>query len=154
MLSVPITAVGISHHLVALEELAELSRVAEPATAALDADPRLLGRVVLSTCNRFEVYFESDSFHSSLEAVLATISAALPPASRDIVDQFEISVCNSFAVVARSRTVICKPAFSKRLAISGSFTISLISLLSFASTASGVPAGAKKPVHDPAGGPG
>ncbi|MCC6496748.1 MAG: glutamyl-tRNA reductase [Propionibacteriaceae bacterium] len=86
----PITAVGISHHLVALEELAELSRVADQATTALDADPRLLGRVVLSTCNRFEVYFESDSFHSSLEAVLATISAALPPASRDIVDQFEI----------------------------------------------------------------
>ena len=41
-----------------------------------------------------------------------------------------------------------------RLAISGSCRSALISLLSFASTASGVPAGAKNPTHDAADIPG
>lgn len=86
----PLTAVGISHHLVPLDNLAELSKVAEAITGVLDAEPRLLGRVVLSTCNRFEVYFEADSFHGSLEAVLATISTSLPADSRAIVEQFEV----------------------------------------------------------------
>ena len=90
MLSVPLTALGISHHLVSLNDLAELSRVAEQVTTALDADPALAGRVVLSTCNRFEVYFEAESFHGPLEAVLGAVRGALPAAAAGIVDQFEI----------------------------------------------------------------
>ena len=90
MLNVPFTAIGISHHLVPLEELAELAHVAEQVKAALDVDPRLSGRVVLSTCNRFEVYFEGDTFHASLESVLASVAAALPAGSRSLVEQFEI----------------------------------------------------------------
>ena len=86
----PLTAVGISHHLVPLDELAGLSRVAEQVTSALDADPSLRGHVALNTCNRFEVYFEAESFHGPLEAVLGTIRAALAPADAGLVDQFEI----------------------------------------------------------------
>jgi len=87
---VSLTAVGISHHLVSLDELAGLSRVAEQVTAALDADATLSGHVALNTCNRFEVYFEADSFHGPLEAVLGIIREALPPADARLVDQFEI----------------------------------------------------------------
>ena len=46
--------------------------------------------------------------------------------------------------------VVCSPSVSIRLAISGSWRIALISLLNFEGTRSGVPAGAKKPVHDAA----
>ena len=86
----PLTAIGISHHLVPLDDLAELTRVAEQVTAVLDADTSLSGRVVLNTCNRFEIYFEADSFHAALEDVLGTVRAALPPGNRRLVDQFEV----------------------------------------------------------------
>ncbi|MGV8909958.1 MAG: glutamyl-tRNA reductase [Propionicimonas sp.] len=86
----PLTAVGISHHLVALDDLAKLTRVAEHVTAALDADTSLHGRVLLNTCNRFEIYFEADSFHVALEDVLGTVRAALPAADSRLVEQFEV----------------------------------------------------------------
>lgn len=90
MLPVPVSAVGISHHLVPLDELAQLSRVSELVTAILDQTPALAGRVVLSTCNRFEVYFESDSFHGGVDGVLAAIRGALPEESRPMVGHFEV----------------------------------------------------------------
>ena len=86
----PLTAIGISHHLVSLDDLAELTRVAEQVTTALDADTSLLGHVMLNTCNRFEIYFEADSFHGALEDVLAVVRAALPPAGSRLVEQFEV----------------------------------------------------------------
>lgn len=66
-----------------------LSRAAGQITDNLDAS-ELTGRVQLSTCNRFELYFESESFHGGLETVLAAVRAALPPQDGDIVDQFEV----------------------------------------------------------------
>jgi glutamyl-tRNA reductase len=87
---VPLTAIGISHHLVPLDDLAELTRVAEQVTAALDADTSLLGHVMLNTCNRFEIYFEADSFHGALEDVLGTVRAALPAGDSRLVEQFEV----------------------------------------------------------------
>lgn len=89
MLGVPVTATGVSHHLVTLEELAQLSRVADAVTQALDSSD-LTGRVLLSTCNRFEIYFEADTFHAGLESVLDIVRDALPAAQRHLVDQFEV----------------------------------------------------------------
>ena len=76
------------------------------------------------------------------------------PTACTMADQFATSVRNAFSVSARVRMAVCRPAVSMRLAISGSWRIALISLLSFVSTASGVPAGAKKPVQDAADSPG
>lgn len=90
MLRVPVTAVGISHHLVPLDELATLSRVATMVAAQLGRSPALAGHVVLSTCNRFEVYFESSSFHAGVDSVLAAILAGLPEGSRPLADQFQV----------------------------------------------------------------
>ena len=90
MQGVPLTAIGISHHLVSLDDLAGLTRVAEQVTAALDADTSLLGHVLLTTCNRFEIYFEADSFHGALEDVLGTVRASLPAAAGRLVEQFEV----------------------------------------------------------------
>lgn len=90
MLGVPVTATGVSHHLVPLDDLATLTKVAEAMTAALDASGNLSGRVLLSTCNRFEVYFESESFHAGLETVLDAVRTALPAEHRGLVDEFEV----------------------------------------------------------------
>jgi glutamyl-tRNA reductase len=89
MLGVPISAVGLSHHLVPLDELAHLSQAAGPISDALDA-AGLTGQVMLSTCNRFEVYFESPMFHAGLEAALDAVRIALPASQRALVDQFEV----------------------------------------------------------------
>ncbi len=86
----PLTAIGISHHQVRLDDLAGLTRVAEQVTAAIDADPSLLGHVMLNTCNRFEIYFEADTFHGALENVLGAVRAALPAADSHLVEQFEV----------------------------------------------------------------
>jgi hypothetical protein len=48
------------------------------------------------------------------------------PTACTILDQFTISVRNIVAVSARLRMVVCRPAFSMRLAISGSSKIALI----------------------------
>ena len=85
----PVSAIGISHHLVALDDLALLSRASDAVLARLDAAD-LVGVVLLGTCNRFEVYFESASFHAGLESVLAAVRDALPAAARGMVDAFEV----------------------------------------------------------------
>lgn len=90
MLTVPITAVGISHHLVSLDELAALSAAEQQITTELAHRDEISGFVLLSTCNRFELYFDAPKFHPSLEAVLKTITALLPPDSADLVSQFEV----------------------------------------------------------------
>lgn len=90
MLSVPITAVGLSHHLASLDELAVLAAAAERTVAALDERSEVSGFVLLSTCNRFELYFDAPLFHGSVEAVLDTIADALPPDRAGLPGQFEV----------------------------------------------------------------
>lgn len=90
MLTVPITALGISHHLVSSEELAALSAAEQQITTELLNREEIAGFVLLSTCNRFELYFDAPKFHSSLEAVLHTISELLPAESTDLIEQFEV----------------------------------------------------------------
>lgn len=88
--TVPVTAVGISHHLAPLDSLASLAHNLDDITAALDAMPALMGRVVLSTCNRFEIYFDADTFHVALEGVLAAVRSALPPEQASVVSGFQV----------------------------------------------------------------
>lgn len=90
MLSVPITAVGLSHHLVTLDELAALAGTSDRVADGLVERPEVSGFVLLATCNRFELYFESVSFHGAIEAVLATIGDALPPDRAELTAQFEV----------------------------------------------------------------
>lgn len=90
MLRVPIAALGISHHLVSLDELAALSATASEVTSALEAHPDVSGFVLLSTCNRYELYFDAPLFHPSLEAVLGAIRTALPPERADLASELEV----------------------------------------------------------------
>ena len=86
----PVFAIGISHHLVGLSDLARLNRATDLITAALDDAPALTGRVVLSTCNRFELYVESASFHAGVDAALAAVRAGLPAADHHLAGEFEV----------------------------------------------------------------
>lgn len=85
----PVTAIGLSHHLVPLEDLARLSEASTPVIEALDA-AGLPGFVLLNTCNRFELYFESEAFHAGLETVLGSVRDALPEPHRNLVNEFEV----------------------------------------------------------------
>lgn len=61
----PVAVVGVSHHEVALPELQALSRHAEGLAPALlrECGSEISGAVVLSTCNRVELYVEgADAF--------------------------------------------------------------------------------------------
>lgn len=85
----PVSAVGLNHHLAPTEQLAVVSKAAADIQGRLAASG-LSGHILLSTCNRFEVYFDSDGFHSGLDTVLEAIQAALPAEQRGILDQFEV----------------------------------------------------------------
>lgn len=85
----PVTAIGLSHHLVPLDDLARLSDASGSVLERLDA-AELPGLVLLNTCNRFELYFETPSFHSGLETVLASVRDSLPTSERGLVEEFEV----------------------------------------------------------------
>ena len=67
--------VGTSHHDVTLDEIARLERAADGlATRLIASSPDVEGAVVLSTCNRFEVYLDLARFHEAVEATTASIA--------------------------------------------------------------------------------
>jgi glutamyl-tRNA reductase len=90
MLGVPIAALGLSHHLVTLDELSALTGATQSVGQALEAAPEVGGYVLLSTCNRFEIYFDAPLFHPSVEAVLRIIGESLPAGRSELLDQFEV----------------------------------------------------------------
>ena len=75
---VALVLIGASHHNLALSELEllerEASQIRERLFSSPTADTGISGGVVVATCNRFEVYFETDIFHSTVDHVLKTIS--------------------------------------------------------------------------------
>lgn len=90
MSRMPIAALGLSHHLVSTEELSALSAAGSDAVSALRVRPEISGVVLLSTCNRFEVYFDGPLFHPAVEAVLDALRDVLPPERRGLADEFEL----------------------------------------------------------------
>jgi len=73
---VSILIVGASHHSASVELLEELALGADSAAklsqAALDT-PHVSEALVLSTCNRVEIYAEVDRFHGSVEDLTALL---------------------------------------------------------------------------------
>jgi len=72
-----------------MDELAILAGTEESVTRRLNETPSLRGSVVLSTCNRFEIYFDADTFHGGVEAVLTAVKDALPAEQMPLADAFE-----------------------------------------------------------------
>ena len=75
-LQVALVLIGASHHNLSLPKLELLEREATRIRERLfsTSEKGISGGVVVATCNRFEVYFETEVFHSTVEHVLATIS--------------------------------------------------------------------------------
>jgi len=73
----PVLALGVSHRRAPIELLERLSFGPEDLQKAyhhLTADDAVGGAVVLSTCNRVEVYAEVDAYHSGFQALKGFLS--------------------------------------------------------------------------------
>lgn len=71
-----LVAVRASHEHLGLGVLDALTRNAEALPAALQASSdRISGAVVVSTCNRLELYLDAPRFHDGVEAAIAAIAA-------------------------------------------------------------------------------
>ena len=75
---VALVLIGASHQNLALSELEllerEAGRIRDQLFSAPSSESGIAGGVVVATCNRFEVYFETEIFHSTVDYVLRTIS--------------------------------------------------------------------------------
>ena len=74
---VALVLIGASHHNLVLSELELLEREAARIRERLfssTAEFGISGGVLVATCNRFEVYFETEVFHSTVDHILRTIS--------------------------------------------------------------------------------
>ncbi len=88
----PLVIVGLSHHDVAADELAVLDPVADQLAERLFASPGISGVVVLSTCNRFEVYLDADAFHPTVELASRTIAELVAPEGTGLVEALHVHV--------------------------------------------------------------
>lgn len=74
---VALVLIGASHQNLALSELEllerEAGRIRDQLFSAPTSESGITGGVVVATCNRFEVYFETEIFHSTADYVLRTI---------------------------------------------------------------------------------
>ncbi|HEY7281953.1 MAG TPA: glutamyl-tRNA reductase [Actinomycetota bacterium] len=73
----PVLALGVSHRRAPIELLERLSFGPEDLPKAyhhLTADDAVRGAVVLSTCNRVEVYAEVDAYHAGFQALKGFLS--------------------------------------------------------------------------------
>jgi len=82
--------VGTSYRTVSMDDLAVLAGATTSIVDTLQASAFLQGNVTLSTCNRFEIYIDSDTFHGGIEATLKAVRAALPSGRADIVDRLDV----------------------------------------------------------------
>jgi glutamyl-tRNA reductase len=73
---VALVLIGASHHNLALSKLELLEREATQIRERLfsASETGISGGVLVATCNRFEVYFETEVFHSTVDHVLQVIS--------------------------------------------------------------------------------
>ncbi len=67
-------AIKASHHDVSLDELAALTPHDSSVRTRLADVPAVQGVLVLSTCNRFEVYLDTDEFHPAVDATVAAVA--------------------------------------------------------------------------------
>lgn len=73
-----IICVGADFNEISLERLGRLESEAENIWSELQWEAKhLQGSIVLATCNRFEIYFETESFHEGVEYITNKIAKGL-----------------------------------------------------------------------------
>ncbi len=102
---VPLLVVGASHHQLGSEDLAALRLHGRQIAARLSAATDVItGHVLLATCNRFELYLDSHTFHGGVDAALAAIGSAVPDRP-GLVDAMQVHAGDS--VVEHLFSVAC-----------------------------------------------
>jgi glutamyl-tRNA reductase len=90
--------IGASHHDVDLELLSRLALAEDGLAERLAAEhPDVGGCVVLSTCNRFEVYLDLERFHSAVDHALELIAEASGADLATVTDAMGVVVGTSVA---------------------------------------------------------
>lgn len=90
--------IGTSHHDVALDDLARIARAEQGLAQRLVVDSAdVNGAVVLSTCNRFEVYLDLERFHDAVDGTISTIAALADLDPSFVADSMRVVVGTSVA---------------------------------------------------------
>lgn len=85
--------VGASHHDVTLDEVSRLALAADGLAAHLtSSSPDVKGAVVLSTCNRFEVYLDLERFHDAVDLTTESIAQAAGLDVNFVVDAMRVVI--------------------------------------------------------------
>lgn len=85
--------VGASHHDVTLDEVSRLTAASEGLALKLtQSSADVNGAVVLSTCNRFEVYLDLERFHDAVELTTASVAVAAHLELDFVVDAMRVLV--------------------------------------------------------------
>lgn len=87
---VPVFAAGVSHHHVASDAVAALSRHADDVISHVLASEGVAGVAVLATCNRFEVYLDASRFHGAVDLIMDAVREAAPDLDTDVFDAFVV----------------------------------------------------------------
>ena len=90
--------VGASHHEVPLDAIEQLARSGDGlARRLIEATPDVRGAVVVSTCNRFEIYLDLIHFHDALDTAMAAVADLAGVAPDFVADTVRVSVGTAVA---------------------------------------------------------
>lgn len=89
--------VGASHHDATLEEIERLSRAGHSLATTLTAHDGVNGALVLSTCNRFEVYLDLDRFHEAIDLTTREIAEQAGIDHAEVVESMRVTMGTSVA---------------------------------------------------------
>lgn len=92
-----LAVLGASHHDVTVAQLERLSSGADGIVASLQADPAVSGAVLLSTCNRLEIYLDTALFHDAISAVNSHLAQACGLSTQEVGEQLRLRVGDEVA---------------------------------------------------------
>lgn len=98
LLIMAMVLVGASHHDVTLDELDRLMSAEQGlAERLINAGQDISGAVVLSTCNRFEIYLDLNNFHSAIETTTNTVAELADLDKHVVVESMRVAIGTSVA---------------------------------------------------------
>lgn len=70
-----VLAVGVSHHQATADQLTRFTACASQVAGLLVDEPGVSGLIELATCNRYELYIDTDRFHTTMRATKQLLRA-------------------------------------------------------------------------------
>ncbi|MDD2859042.1 MAG: glutamyl-tRNA reductase [Candidatus Nanopelagicales bacterium] len=85
--------VGASHHDVTLDEVSRLALATDGLALRLTStSPDVKGAIVLSTCNRFEIYLDLERFHDAVDLTTESVAQAAGLDVNFVVDAMRVVI--------------------------------------------------------------